>query len=105
VSNPISPLTPTQETHQKESAAHESYPHRVIEEVDVLGNVMTGGRQDETISSRAARAAVAGKWWGKALSSALNVFQKNHGAKAQAADLARAEEIEKVEHSDGILPE
>jgi hypothetical protein len=103
--NPITPLTPAQEAKQRASASHEGYAHRVIEEVDVTANVIADGKQDETISSRASRAAVAGKLWGRVLSRVLDGFQKNHGAKAQAADLERAEEIEALERSNGVLPD
>lgn len=104
MADPITPLTPEQEQHQKNQADHESYPHRVIEELDVLGNVIAGGKQDETISSRASRDAVEGKEPGKVLSEVLDVFQHNHGARAQAADLERAETIIKLETSNGVLP-
>lgn len=103
--DPVTPLTKVQEQAQEASAAHEGYLHRVIEEIDVTANVVTGGNQDETISSRAARADMQGKKWGRWLSAALNLFQRNHGAKAEAGDLERAAHVEYLERHSGALPE
>ena len=104
MNGPITPLTPAQEATQESKASHEGYLHRNIEEFDVGLNVAAGGLQDETISSRASRDAVEGHWLGKAVSRFLNLFQRDHGAKAQAADLERAKEIEAVETGNGVLP-
>ncbi len=43
-------------------------------------NVLTDGDPDETISSRAARAAQQGKGWGIEMSKFLDLFQKDHAA-------------------------
>lgn len=88
--NPVKPLTPEQEAVQEVQTAHEGYVHRVLVAFDIFCNVIFRGLPDETISSHAARAALAGKFWGIALSRFLNLFQKNHGALAQAGDRARA---------------
>lgn len=104
MSDGIVPLTPGQEQQQEKSAAHEGYLHRVIEEVDVLANVVAGGHQDETISSRLARDAEKHEPIGEAGSKVLDVFQADHGAKAQAADLYRAKEVEQLEENSGGLP-
>lgn len=90
----ITPLTPTQEATAEHQALSEGYLMRLLIEIDKLGSVLTDGDPDETISSRAARAAEAGKPWGIALSKILDkVFGADHGATAQAGDLARAEQI------------
>lgn len=102
--NPITPLTPAEEQQSETGAAHESYPERVAVEFDDFINVITGGHPDETISARASRDAVEGKPVGKAISAALNVFQKDHGAHAQAGDLERAEVVAGLEEGNGILP-
>jgi hypothetical protein len=49
---------------------------------DDLGNVAGNGRLGQTISSRAAYAAKAGKWWGIVLCRALNEVSPGHCARA-----------------------
>jgi hypothetical protein len=89
---------------ETESERH-SYPVRVLIAFDQMVNVITGGHPDETISSRAGRAALAGRWWGKVMSAFLNLFESDHGAKAEAGDLERAEQIEYLEENmDSALP-
>lgn len=100
----ITPLPPQQEVANEEKATHEGYLHRVVEEIDVTANVIAGGHQDETISSRVGRDAEQGHIVGKVVTHGLDLFQHNHSATAQAADKERAEEIIKLEDSDGILP-
>lgn len=103
MSDPIIPLTPAQVAACEASADHEGYLHRVIEEADVLANVATGGKQDETISSRSARDAEEGHEGGVLMSKFLELFQKDHGATAIAADLERAKQIEKLESTDPAI--
>ncbi len=57
--------------------------------LDLVGNTLTGGDPDETISSRSAKAQVyeqgvaPPRWgWGCRMCSFLAVFQENHCAKA-----------------------
>ena len=83
---------------------HEFYPERVAIAVDKLGNTLIGGLSDETISAHAGRAAAAGEKWGIVLSDFLNWFQKNHAVKAEAGDLARAEQTEETEQTSPELP-
>lgn len=101
--NPVTPLTPDQTAQQEQQAAKEGYAHREAVALDVFVNETLGGPMGETISSRAARAAVEGKWWGIVMSKFLNLFQKDHGAKAVAGDLERAENLESVEGQSGIV--
>jgi hypothetical protein len=103
MSEPITPLTPARVAACEASADHEGYLHRVVEEADVLVNVATDGKQDETISSRSARAAERGNKFGKLMSRFLDLFQSDHGATAIAADLERAKTIEKLESSDPAI--
>jgi hypothetical protein len=103
MSDGITPLTPEQVAQQEASAAYEGYVHRVIEEADVEANVITGGLQDETISSRLARDAEAGHVVGEMGSKILDIFQKDHGATAIAADLERAKTVEQIESSDPAI--
>lgn len=99
MSNPITPLDPKQIEKQEAQAAKEGYIDRDLIAIDMLGNVLTGGKPDETISSRSARAAEAGNKFGIVMSKFLNLFQKDHGAKAQAGDVERAAAVEKIEIS------
>ena len=66
-----------------------------------MSGVWRGGRPDETISARSARAAERGNKAGVLMSKFLNLFQKDHGPKAQAGDLARAEDVEELEQKSG----
>lgn len=97
----ITPLTPQQLTKQENQTAHEQYIHRALIGLDQFMNVLTDGDPDETISARAARAAEKGKPWGIAMSKFLDLFQKNHGPKAQAGDVERAQAVQKLEDSSG----
>ena len=73
------------------------YAHNVLVGVDQTVNVIAGGHPDETISSRAQRAADRGNPVGKVISGGLDVIQKDHGHKAEAGDLKRAEEVVEIE--------
>ena len=103
MSDPITPLTPQQTEQAEARAAKEGYLHRALVGLDQFANVLTGGKPDETISSRSARAAEQGKTWGKAVSRFLNFFQSDHGPKAQAGDAERAETVENLEDESGDL--
>ena len=105
MSSGITPLNPEQTKKQEQKADSEGYIHRVLVGADQETNILTGGLPDETISSRAARAAQHGSRTGRVLSRFLDLFQRNHGAKAVAADEQRAKEAEQVEDSSGILSE
>lgn len=101
--NPITPLTTAQTQAEGVKEQADGYIKRVEVVIDIAANVITDGQQDETVSSRAARAALQGKWWGIALSTVLGWIQPNHGAKAQASDIARAENVIRIEESAGDL--
>ena len=102
----MSPLDPNQTQQQEQQAAKEGWLHRSLVAFDQGVNViLLRGLPDETISAHASRAALAGKGWGKALSGFLNLFQKDHGPKAQAGDLERAKNIEQVEEKSGGIDE
>ncbi len=100
----ITPLTPEQEAEQELETRREGYVHRVLVAFDQFANVVLGGEPDETISSRSARAATEGKWWGILMSKFLDLFQRDHGADAEAGDLERAKEVESLEEDSGTLP-
>ena len=69
------------------------YLHNVAVGADQEANVILGGKPDETISSRAQRAADKGNPLGEVVSDGLDLIQKDHGHKAMHGDLNRAEDI------------
>ena len=83
----------------------EGYIHRALVALDIFANVLTGGNEDETISSRVRRASDTHKLWSwnpgvwiaKILNAGLNFIQKDHGEHAEAGDLERAEIVERIE--------
>ena len=100
----ITPLTPEQVKQEEAQAASEGYLHRALVAFDIFCNVVfLRGQQDETISTHSARAATQGKWWGIAMSTWLGWIQSDHGAKAAAGDMQRAENVERIEEESGIL--
>ena len=100
---PIVPLTPAQVAAQERQAAQEPYLKRDAVGFDQLVNVLTDGNPDETISSRMARWATEGTGLkrdiGVAVSKALNLAQPDHGAKAEAGDLERAQKVVSIERA------
>lgn len=97
----ITPLTTAQVATEEAQAAHEGFIQRDLVAIDVMVNVITGGLPDETISSRLARDAQEHKIVGEIGSKILDLFQKDHGANAQAGDLERAMEVVRVEEASG----
>ena len=99
--SPITPLSPAQIATQEQQAAAEAYPKRSLVAFDQLVNVLTDGDPDETISSRMARWATEDtglkKDIGTAVSKALDLAQPDHGAKAEAGDIARSENVIAIE--------
>jgi hypothetical protein len=101
--NPITPLTKAETLAEEAAAKTEGYVHRDLVACDIAANVIAGGHEDETISSRCSRDALQHKPVGVAVSEVLDVFQSNHGAKAQASDVERAKELIALEDSAGDL--
>ena len=103
MSLPITPLTPAQISTQEISASKEGYVKRDLVGFDQFVNVLTDGDPDETISSRMARWATEDSGLkhdlGSAVSKGLDLFQKDHGAKAEAGDLERAQTVVTTEES------
>jgi hypothetical protein len=102
MSDPITPLTSEQTALQEAKTTKEGLIHRDLVAIDIAANVVVlKGQEDETISSHAARADEEGHRWGKLLSRFLDFFQSDHGAKAQAGDLERAQNAERLEEQSG----
>ena len=102
MSDPIVPLTPQQTAEQEAQTAKEGILHRDLVAIDIAANVVVlKGQEDETISSHAARADEKGKRWGRWMSGFLNLFQADHGAKAQAGDVERAKTVAALEDQSG----
>lgn len=101
----VTPLTPAQEQRDEREALVHGFWVRKALALDYFLNVwIFNGRLDETISSHAARAATQGRLWGKLLVHFLDWFDSNHGAHAEAGDVARAKVVEDLEKSAGLLP-
>lgn len=103
MTDPITPLDPQQTAKEEAQTAKEGYLRRLPVAIDIFADEVADGPMDETISSRAARASRKGKWWGRLLSKFLNLFQKDHGADAQAGDVERAQNVLNLENSSGDL--
>lgn len=58
--------------------ANSARGHRLAVSFDQLANTAFGGDEDETISSRAGKAAREGKWWACRLCRLLDRFDPNH---------------------------
>lgn len=71
-------------------AATEGWLHRFLVVFDIALNVLFRGQEDETMSSRAYRASLEGKLWGRALNYWLDLIQPQHGPKAMVGDMERA---------------
>jgi hypothetical protein len=101
MSTGITPLTPDQIAAQEMQALHEGYIKKLLVGLDMFVNVSMDGSPDETISSRAARWATNGtgikRHVGILVSKGLDLVQKDHGAKAEAGDLGRGENVVKIE--------
>lgn len=55
-----------------------AYLFNLLISVDQFANTALGGDPDETISSRAHKAKLAGKWWGQHLCNLLNWLDSGH---------------------------
>lgn len=90
---------------EEQQAAKEGYLHRDGVAVDIAVDEIAGGPMDETISSRVRRVSDAhpgwswnpGVWLAKGINKFCNLFQKDHGAKAEAGDLERAQKAVEIE--------
>jgi hypothetical protein len=65
----------------------------VLIALDQLVNVLFKGRTGQTISSRAADARGAGRWWGCVLCGWLDRLDMNHCERARLNDIKRAQSV------------
>lgn len=73
------------------------YIHNILVGADQEGNIILGGKPDETISAHSARAAAKGNPVGRFMVWWLDKLQPNHGKLAEQGDLKRAEDVEETE--------
>ncbi|MGI9278202.1 MAG: hypothetical protein ACR2PX_01020 [Endozoicomonas sp.] len=66
--------------------ALQKYFWNLLIAIDQLGNTILAGDPDETISSRAAKAARSGKRWGCVLCKVLDAIDKDHCKKSVEED-------------------
>jgi hypothetical protein len=105
MSDPITPLSPAQTATQEVQASKEGYVLRLLIAADMFANVMLGGHEDETISTDTGLMATKHQFVGVVVSRALDLFQSDHGAKAGAGDLERAQqEVIRLETSGVVGP-
>lgn len=110
MSSPIIPLTPEQTATQEAQAKEEPYVERAAVAVDkAIETVVFDGPPDVTMSEAAGVAAVKDKGFegevGKLVSEGLDLFQKDHGAKATAGGNAQAEEAIEYGDQSGLINE
>jgi len=109
MSNPVTKLTPGQTAKQMQQAKTEGYFERVLVGEDKEIATIAGATPDTTISEDAGIAAVEDKgfkgFYGRWMSRVLNLFQKDHGAKATAGGVAQAEEAIAVAEKSGLIDE
>ena len=108
MANPIAPLDPEQTATAEQQAAGEHYPVRALVALDQDVATDLGDQvPDETISAWCARLATTKQGLprliGVGMSKFLNLFQKDHGAKAQAGDYERAENVAATEAASGDI--
>lgn len=104
---PVTPLTPSQADKTEKHAVNENYFERLGVAVDKTIATAAGATPDTTISADAGIASYRDKgfkgFYGRWMSRFLNLFQKDHGAKAVAGDLAQAEAAEEKMKESGLL--
>ncbi len=99
----VTPLNAEQTASEGAQAKSDSYVIRVLIALDMAANVALGGAEDETISADTALMAKKHEFLGSMVSRILDLFQANHGAKAAAGDLERAEAVEKTLVGSGVV--
>ena len=101
----VTPLNGDETRTAQKSAAADGYLLRVLVALDMAANVALGGREDETISANTAMMARKHQFLGSVMSRMLDLFQADHGAKAAAGDLERAEAAAAALRGSGLVME
>lgn len=70
-----------------------AYGRSVLIAADQFINALFRGNPNQTISSRAADARGAGRWWGCKLCRWLDRFDFEHCEKARVSDIERAQKV------------
>jgi hypothetical protein len=95
MNNPITPLTPAELSAEKAKANAESALHEDLVVIDQALGKIIGGAPDITMSSDLAMMATEDTGIRKEIgvlgSKILDYMEPDHGAKAEAADIQRAE--------------
>jgi hypothetical protein len=99
----VTPLNPAQTSKQEQQVKGESYIMRVLIAADMAANVALGGEEDETISTDAGLMAKKHEFIGVLVSRMLDLFQRNHGAKAAAGDMERASAVQATIEGSGLV--
>lgn len=95
-SNPVQPLSQGQTQQALQSGAHHGYFVRNAVALDELFDQAVGDQDFETLSAHFARMSTEAprgsfeRRFGAIMCNFLDVFSRDHGAKAELGDLARA---------------
>lgn len=108
MSDPITPLTPEQTAAQEALAEKEPLIEQDAVAVDkMLAKVVLDAPPDVTISEQAGVLAYTRRgfkgFYGRWMSRFLNLFQRDHGARATAGGNAEAEEAIAYGNKSGLL--
>lgn len=108
MSDPVTPLTPAQTAAAEAKADHEGILEQDAVAVDkAIAKIVLNAPPDVTISEQAGVLAYKDKgfkgFYGRWMSRFLNLFQRNHGAKATAGGNAEAEEAIEYGDQSGLI--
>ena len=94
MTSPVQPLTSTEVAEQVEGDLKEGRIHRTLVEIDEAGNVLMGGKTDQTISTTSGiddqEAHGLKQKLANILDRALELISKDHPETARIADYVRA---------------
>lgn len=111
MSDSVQPLTPAQTAAQEQKAEHEPWAERalVADDKAIAANLLDAP-PDVTISEQAGvlaeeypKGGGLKGFYGRWMSRFLDIFQKDHGAKATAGGNAEAEEAIEYGDKSGLL--
>jgi len=106
----LTPLPPDKIARTDEEVDHQRYVTRLPRALDIFLNELTGGKMDETLSSRMAQWATEKpqgsiEWHiGSLVMHAANKIDPDHGASAEEADKERAtNEVAAEDQAEKVL--